>query len=192
MKKILLIIAIVFLIFQIAVAYTVIDIGSPAIDRDTISVDATYVDKNNPANASGKITSVEIWAEITLINAKVATFYVVSGNNLSTRDYQVIGNVTSGAKRTFDVDLDVQIGDYIGISYTDGYLDRVNTGTGYWATPASTYWIPCTNHEFNFIASRTISLYGTGTTEVGWPHKWNTKTIIKWNTKEIIKWNGVE
>ena len=26
----------------------------------------------------------------------------------------------------------------------------------------------------------------------GWDHKWNTQTISKWNTKEFTKWNGLE
>ncbi|GAI84326.1 unnamed protein product [marine sediment metagenome] len=62
MKKILLIITIVFCIFQMIVLAIDIDIGNPAINRDKLSSAATYVDKNNPANASGKITSVEIWS----------------------------------------------------------------------------------------------------------------------------------
>ena len=166
MKKILLIIAIIFLILQMIVLATDIDIGSAAINRDSATgVDFTIVDKNNPANDTGIITSVEIWANTSLVNCEVATFYVVSGNYLSTRDSHFIGNVTAGSKQIFNgLNIDVQAGDYIGIYLSSGgYIERSTTGAGYW--PLTGDNIPCTNISFGFWASRTISLYGTGTTE---------------------------
>ncbi|MBA7527288.1 hypothetical protein ES705_19464 [subsurface metagenome] len=39
-----------------------IDIGMPASDRGTFLGSYTFVNKGNPANANGRITSVEIWA----------------------------------------------------------------------------------------------------------------------------------
>jgi len=155
------IIAIVFFIFQMVVLAVDIDIGSAAIDRgETLVSGYTLIEKNNPANASGIITSVEIWANATLINCEVATFYVESGNYLSTRDYEYIGSVTSGAKRTFTVDLDVEAGDYIGLYYSDGSLDGDAFGDGRWYIAADV--IPCDNQVFSFIAGKTQSLYGTG------------------------------
>jgi len=192
MKKIILIIAIAFCIFQMIVLAVDIDIGSPAITRPSYSTAGTVIDKNNPANATGKITSVEIFASTALFNVKVATFYVVSGNNLSTRDYESIPDVPGQGTRTFPVDLEVKEGDYLGIYYTSTGGVSVDTlGGGRWRNIATDN-IPCTNTPFVFTDVRTSSLYGTGTTEVGWSHKWNTKTISKWNAKEIIKWNDLE
>ncbi|MBA7591969.1 hypothetical protein ES708_34140 [subsurface metagenome] len=88
---------------------------SPAINRASSDSGYTNVNIGNPANASGKITSVEIWANTILFDCKVGIFYVVSGNILSTRDWVQIGTVTAGAKKTFEVDLEVEEGDYIGI-----------------------------------------------------------------------------
>jgi len=137
-----------------------IDMGSAAINRADDSTTATRVDKNNPANASGKITQVQLYANVTMTNVEVATFYVVSGNNLSTRDTQAIANVVAGATRTFDVDLDVQVGDYLGVYYSAGELDRDNSGDGQWKLLGD--YIPCTDTTFDFIADRTFSIYGTG------------------------------
>jgi len=162
MKKILLIIAIVFCIFQIAVAYSTIDMGSAATAReDGGTTNCTYVDKNNPANASGKITSVEIYAHTSMTNVEVATFYVVSGNNLTTRDTEYIGSVATGAKRTFSVNLNVQAGDYIGIFYETGKI-YIDFWLESWLQDGDL--IPCTNASFNLSTSRTISLYATGET----------------------------
>lgn len=139
-----------------------IDIGNAAIDRSNeTGVGFTYIDKANPANASGAIRTIEIWANTELSNCEVATFFVVSGNNLTTRDDEMIGTVTPGSKQTFSVNLTVEPGDYIGFHATAGKLDISYDGTGVWYTPTSDDQIPCTNHTFNYVASRSISVYGT-------------------------------
>jgi len=193
MKKILLIIAIVFCIFQMVVLAVAIDIGSPAIDRSGHGdPNWTDINKDNPANATGKITSIEVYAVsgYPLYNFEVATFFNVFGNYFSTRDTEYIGYVVSGVKQTFTVDLDVQEGDYLGCHFKDGYIERNASGyDGIWAGGGD--GIPCTSAPFNFYSGQTVSLYGTGAT-VGWTHKWDTKTISKWNTKEFTKWNGLE
>jgi len=194
MKKILLIIVLTLAIFQMVVLATDIYIGAPAINRGTVFTQYTTIN-NNPANESGIINSVEIWSDTDLANCEVATFYRPdpSGfpNNFTTRDTYYIGVVLDDAKRTFSVDLDVEAGDYIGIYYTTGTIERDNKGCdGMWAKSGD--YIPCTNINFYNYATSAISLYGTGTTEVGWSHKWNTKAIAKWNMAEFTKWNGSE
>jgi hypothetical protein len=144
-----------------------IDIGAAAIDRATISGDGgTYVHKDNPANDTGSITSIEIWAYSNLSNCEVATFYVVSGNNLSTRDSETIGSVTAGSKQTFSgLSMDVQTGDYIGIYWTNNAsLERDDSGgAGYWYEGGDQ--IPCTNKLFSTVNTvRAQSLYGIGAT----------------------------
>jgi len=144
-----------------------IDIGCGAIDRDSfITPGWTRVFKENPANISGKITSIEIWANTEMINVEVATFYTISENNLSTRDTHTIGTVEMGTKQTFSgLSINVQAGDYIGIYWSVGNLETDNIGTeGSWYKEGDN--IPCTNVTFAFQGPTyggTPSLYGTGT-----------------------------
>ena len=165
MKKILLIITIVFCIFQMLVLAVDIDIGMPAINRGTSMDDWTIVNMGNPANDSGKITSVEIWANQDLIACEVATFFVVAGNFLSTRDTELIGAVTAGSKQTFVVDLDVVVGDYLGIFPGTENIEYDASGfAGVWRIGSDQ--IPCTNVEFSVGSGDAVSVYGTGTTAV--------------------------
>lgn len=189
MKKILLAILIIITILSINVLAVDIDIGMPAIDRGSTASTYTWVNIGNPTNESGTITSIEMWANTNLTNCEVAIFYVVSGNNLSTRDTEVIGSVTGNSKQTFMVSLDVQIGDYIGAYYTVGSLERDSSGfDGCWMKTGDN--IPCTNAAFTLRAGEAISLYGTGET-VAVGIKWNTVTISKWNGQVITKLNGM-
>jgi len=197
MKKILLIGFIIFYIFQMVVMAIDIDIGSLAIDRPGAmsATNRTYINERNPANANGEITTVEIWANVDMTDVEVATFYNVSGTNFSSRDSTYIGNVTSGSKHTASgLNITVQEGDYIGIYFNAGAIEKTTTddpdNEGFWHLAGDQ--IPCTDATFTHYTNSELSLYGIGTTEVGWPHKWDTKTISKWNIKEFTKWNGLE
>lgn len=143
----------------------VIDVGEAAINRaDTISA-RTIVFKNNPANLSGTITSVEIYAASALTACEFASFYVVSGDNLSTRDNVTIGDVSVGYTQ-HGVSFEIQAGDYIGIYFSGGYLDAETTGgDGVWYSGSGVDLIPCTNQLFSTTTGYILSLYGTGTTE---------------------------
>ncbi|GAI90270.1 unnamed protein product, partial [marine sediment metagenome] len=143
-----------------------IDIGCPAIDRPySFTGPRTAINRGNPANATGIINTIEIYANVELNMCKVATFYVTNENKLSTRDYEEIGTVTAGSKQTFTVSLNVQEGDYIGIYYLGGEMEREGyEKEGVWHT--SNDQIPCYNHEFPLGGTWTISLYGKGS-EVG-------------------------
>jgi len=165
MRKILLIIAVIFLIFQMIVLATDIDIGSPAIARGwNATYNYTRIVLDNPANATGTITSVEIWASSTLSNVKVGTFWEVSSGHFSSRDYETIGTVNSGSKQTFTVNLDVENGDVIGMFYTAGQMAKTTTGFA-GVRYSNGDKMPCDNLFFDIDAGWTISLYGTGTTE---------------------------
>ncbi|GAH22836.1 unnamed protein product, partial [marine sediment metagenome] len=137
----------------------IIDIGSPAISGNA-SFGKTAVNKKNPANATGVITSVEIYANEAMTGVKVATFYIVSGNILSTRDYDTIGDVPIGySKHT--VSINVNAGDYIGIYCGTGKVEAYTpdyTGMWYWAGDG----IPCSEKTFSPFAEYIIRLYGTG------------------------------
>lgn len=162
MKRIILVIALVLCLFQIVALVADIDIGSPAVNRSLSSTARTLITKVNPANASGIITTIELYAVSSLADVEVATFFVVSGNNLSTRDSHTIGAVTSGSKQTFSgLDIDVQAGDYIGLRWSDGLFERDTGGAGFWYLSGDN--IPCTDLTFDYSATpSTYSIYGTG------------------------------
>lgn len=170
MKKILLAIFIIIMILSINVLAISIDIGNAATNRGSYVVGSdgwTYIDLANPANASGKITSVELYAVngYNLANCEVATFFLVSGSNYSTRDTHTIGAVTGGSKQTFpDLDIDVEAGDFIGVRVTAGRLEKDTSG-GSGILYKSGDYIPCTNETFyTYDADGILSLYGTGVT----------------------------
>ena len=149
---------------------TVIDIGSGAINRGNTIGGYTLVMFENPANATGTLTSIEIWAATEMTNCQVATFFVVSGDNLSTRDSVTLGTITAGSKQTITVDsgsnpisLDVQTGDYLGVYIPNGtieYDDSLQAGMWY----LSGDYIPCTNQLFSSVADDAVSVYATGET----------------------------
>jgi hypothetical protein len=94
-----------------------IDIGSAAIDRDSVQGEATtsFIDKHNPANNTGVLDTFEVFATIaSFTNFKAGTFYG-SGTSYTYRDHEVIGAVTKGSKQTFTgKNCSVSSGDYLG------------------------------------------------------------------------------
>lgn len=141
-----------------------IDIGPACTDRTSLTGGgSTLICKDNPANAAGTITKVWVWAAVTMNNVEVATFYETNGNTFSTRDTQAIGTVEAGAAREFDVSLDVEIGDYLGIYWASGAENiehDVASPTGLWYK--SEDHIPCEEVTFSWWASAVVSLYGEG------------------------------
>jgi hypothetical protein len=161
MKKILLVAFLIMAIFQIVVSAALIDVGNVAINRLDSSETRTLVDRANPANASGIITSVEIWANVNLTSCKVATFFNVDATHITTRDYELIGSVTSGSKQTFTVDLNINASDIIGMYFASGGMElNIPSGSCYYL---SGDYIPCTNEYFSGSTWK-VSLYGTGLT----------------------------
>lgn len=135
-----------------------IDVGSAATDRANASFSGyTFVDKNNSANATGKISRVEIWAYENMTGCIVATFSA-DGNDLTARDSYEIGAVAAGSKQTFSVNLDIESGDYLGIYFESGAIERDSYGEGYWLLSGD--YTDCTDTTFGFTADRTISVYG--------------------------------
>ena len=144
-----------------------IDVGSPAVDRaDYASENITYVTKENPANASGTIDTIEAWFDYSVTDLEVGTFIHEGSNYLSTRDSHYIGSVVAGAKRTYSgLSIDIETGDYIGYSHGyGGHLARDTSGgsAGYWFKAGDS--IPCSSVLFTNSANPYLySLYGTGT-----------------------------
>ena len=133
----------------------------PKNRASTISGDRTIVNKGNPALYSGTLEKVMIRSYNTIYNVEIATFYKVSGDRLSTRDYQRIGTVYGGSEREYTVNINIKAGDYIGMSFTNFTCQMERDLSGYagiWHQNLDR--IPCTNLEFNFMAGDAISLGG--------------------------------
>ena len=141
------------------------DIGDLATDR-TGRVDAgsTRIYKNNPANFNGTITEIQIYASYLMEDmegCRVGIFRETTANKFTTRSYAIIGDVAVGYS-THVVNLNVQIGDYIGIYYSAGKFDTDYEGAGQWRVVGNQ--IPCSNVLFTtFTNNIGGSIHGVGT-----------------------------
>lgn len=136
-------------------------IGEEAINRSGhFGEGYTIINKGVPAQASGTVKLVAIWASYSMSNVEVATFYEVSPGRYSTRDTQSIGGtIFAGSRREYNVNLDVQVGDLIGIYFTSGHIEKDVSGySGTWSTRGD--YIPCTNKSFSSYSGYCISLEG--------------------------------
>jgi len=140
-----------------------IDIGPAASDRASNSATGGYtiILKDNVANASGEINSIDIWCYTNLSGVKVGTFYEVSAGVYRCRDSASIGNVTSGSSQNFVVGLDVSTGDLLGFYCVSGAIESGTDGGGIWYVAGD----ECdTDDEATFTSSANTvySVYGEG------------------------------
>ena len=145
-----------------------IDVGPGAVDLTSLLTDSdTNIEKANPANLDGKITSVEIWAVSDLDGCKVGIFYTINGDTFKCRSAATIGHVTSGSKQTFSgLSLDVVAGDYIGIYYSSGQIEYQGTGgAGVW-WKSGDHCVVDDELVFSFGSGDIIAIYGIGATGV--------------------------
>jgi len=148
-----------------------ITIGAEAINRGTyVGFGQTLINKAAVANASGTITSVEIWAVYNnLTSCRVGTFYATNGNTLKCRDSAALATVTQGSKQTITVDSEgtplaiaVETGDFIGIYFGAGYLEEDSSGySGVWRVGGE-YIDPDDETDYSLNEGDALSLYGTG------------------------------
>lgn len=150
-----------------------LDVGSEAINRATSTTLDNYcfVDQNNPVNGDGTIESVEIWLVSAITDGSGRVGMVsMSGNDATTRDHELLGNISAGSKQTFNgLSMDTLTGDYIGISSdlgSSGSIERDSSGAGYWYKSGIGI-ISLSSTTMTSSSSRTISLYGTGTESGG-------------------------
>jgi hypothetical protein len=140
---------------------SVIDVGPGATDRaGSQGYGDTYIDIDNPANASGIINSVELWFDTNASGVKVGVFYG-SGTAYTCHGYVSIGSVTAGSKQTFAVNLAVQSGDFLGVYFTGGDIDYGGTGTIY--IKAGDHTADGYNTGYASLGA-PISIYATGIT----------------------------
>lgn len=128
----------------------------------------TVVNVVNPANATGLVTLVNIWANGTCENVKVAAF-TASGNDLTTRGYASLGNLASGDNE-FDADVgdftpfEIRTGDYIGAYCTAaggvGIDGNATGGANVWY--ASGDEIPCSGVTFTLQVGREVAISAGG------------------------------
>jgi len=137
-----------------------ITIGTAATDRGSYTPSGmTFIATENPANADGVITLVALWVYLAIETPTIIIFEKVNGNTFTARSHQTVANLAEGY-REVEVSLEVKTGDYIGIFFWNGRLDRDLSGDGYWYL--SEDQTECENVEFTFQDDRTLSLYGTG------------------------------
>lgn len=140
-----------------------IDVGPGAIDRSSSNPTSQYtiVLMGNPANASGKITSFEVYAYTDLAGLKFGTFYG-SGTSWTVRDYESIGSVTSGSKQVFSgLDCDVSTGDCIGTYRSSGAIKRDTSEHGGFVYKSGDYFGGGTN-TYTAVPDYAESFYATG------------------------------
>ncbi|MBA7535783.1 hypothetical protein ES705_28041 [subsurface metagenome] len=135
-----------------------LDIGSDAIDRGSnLGPNLTVILKENPANLTGSLTKVAVFAYTPMTAFHVAIFTQVSPDTFTTRLDQLIGDIPAGYSE-HDVALSVATGDFIGYHYTYGAIERDTFGEGVWYYSGDA--IPCTAQVFIFYANTTVSLFG--------------------------------
>ena len=108
----------------------VINVGSAAINRAASgAANYTIIDDNVPANGTGLLDTIEVYAKTALVGFKVGTF-IPSIPNFTPRSYVLIGDVTSGSKQTFSgLAINVVTGDRIGYVHPSGAVASA-TSTG--------------------------------------------------------------
>lgn len=92
------------------------------------------------ASATGKITSFSIYVQANITGLKMGVFSR-NGNSFTCRSYTTIGNSNTGSNTHSGLNLDVVVGDYIGM-YWENSTGRVeNDSTG-----APKYWYKAGDH----------------------------------------------
>ena len=119
----------------------------------------------NPADRSGMLTQFEIYFTENATGVKIGTFYG-SGTSWTNRDYETIGSVTAGAKRTYTgLDCDVSKDDRIGAYWLTGTIRRWYAFQGvisYYSKPSDQFGTGTQTYSKTDYSS--FFLYGLGTT----------------------------
>ena len=142
----------------------VIEMGSDAIQRSSFKAANTCnLCLENPANASGIIDTVEIYAHSNMSSIKVGTFYG-SGTRWTCRSATSLGPAPSGQKTTYtNLNIQVEEGDLIGIYFHYGLLYSDDTGGQGVLKKTDTFYVGQT-YTFSLLEGDSISLHATGAT----------------------------
>lgn len=144
---------------------TAIDVGAGAISREaSVGTDWTNIDYNNAANDTGSLDTFEFWLRGSSTGVKAGTFYDNTAPAFINRDVETIGDVTSGAKRTFTgKDCDVIAGDRVGIFQVGGSIELDQTGfNGRYGKYLDQFGAG--SQTYTWYDGDAISIYATGET----------------------------
>lgn len=125
----------------------------------------TWIGLDNPVDHKGRITQVDLWFDGNVTGVKVGTFFAVSADHYTCRDYEVIGAVAGGSAQSFAVSLDCEVGDCLGVFFAFagvgiGIESDVVGGAGLYYLAGDQ--MPCSNAAFTLLANQVMSLGGDG------------------------------
>jgi hypothetical protein len=150
---------------QRLVKTSAIDVGIDNYDSGGFgNIDCTSINTVNPSNKAGTLDVVKIYKPGAgdLTGVKIGTFYNVSGNTFTSRDYINIWTI-SGAVGWYtysDLSIDIEIGDYIGVRISGGYVGRSSDLTSRMYIDGDCFdGLP---HTYSTPYERQLSLYATG------------------------------
>lgn len=160
-----------------------ITVGSGATNRASASnLVKTRIDPAVAAASNGSLDTFEIWANSSMTGVKIGTFSG-SGTSWTNRDYETIGNVTSGSKQTFTgLACSVVTGDVIGGYWASGDIEMDNSG-GTVVYKDGDQFGAGLQTGYTEDASKAYSLYGSGLEGPG-PLK-NLNTLAKVSIKNV-------
>jgi hypothetical protein len=146
--------------------YAAIDVANDCGYRAATNAQGyTYIDLGNPANATGTIDYICVYAA-DAGTIKFAAFHDEGGNVYSTNGY-TIGLTVSAGLNEFSAPGDftafnINAGEYLGHYAADSAIARTNTG-GSGVYRKSGDYIPCTSQTFVLADADAItSIYATG------------------------------
>jgi len=139
-----------------------VDIGLEAEDRAyDWGTDRTTINMDNPATVNGTITSIDVRASPgnDITGLRVGTFYLTGTNKLKCRASEAIPGTITGEQNKL-VSVTVVIGDYIGMYWAAGRVERDNSGfAGIW-DKSGEYIDPDDEMTYGVQTANGISLGG--------------------------------
>lgn len=141
----------------------VIDVGPGATGRSSYYITYTFLCVDNPANDTGTLDTIEIYASSVMSGTKVGTFYG-SSTSWTPRDYESIGTVSSGSKQTFTgLNCDVETNDLLGVYFSSGNIYADKSGySGLYAKSGDQFGAG--TQKYTLVSGDAVSIYATGAT----------------------------
>jgi len=146
-----------------------IDIGLAAVaDGNNFSATYTYIQLDNPANATGTITQVQVYADISITGMRAGTFYNTGANTYKCRASAALGDAPADQVTTFPgLSIAVVAGDFIGGYHGTGYMELTVDATKSFIYVSGEFIDADDETTYSAPIGRHIALYGTGV-EAGW------------------------
>lgn len=148
-----------------------ISVGDSCTDRHTsVGINQTIVTHINPANATGTIDTMSVYAVGDVAGLEYAAF-AASGNDLTTNGDTNGSNLSAGAGSCTThtaagndfTAFAIASGEYIGAVGTSGVLEyqTIAATDDIWYKSGDN--IPCSGVTFTYLSNRNISIGGAGT-----------------------------